>query len=74
MAEIDVPFLTSGGRDRNLVRNRQILCFIAVKHLGMPLTAVGRSLNISTVAVLKGVEKGRDIVQQNSVDVKKLLS
>ena len=74
MAEIDVPFLTSGGRDRNLVRNRQILCFIAVKHLGMSLTAVGRSLNISKVAVLKSVEKGRDIVQQNSVDVKKLLS
>ena len=73
MAEIDVPFLTSGG-GRNLVRNRQLLCFIAVKHLGMSLAAVGRSLNISKVAVLKSVENGRNIVQRNSVDVKKLLS
>ena len=73
MADIDASLMTSGGRDRHLVRNRQILCFIAVKHLGMSLTAVGRSLNISKVAVLKSVNKGLEIVQQDSVDVKKLL-
>ena len=73
MADMDVPLLTSGGRDRHLVRHRQILCFIAVRHLGMSLTAVGRSVNISKVAVLKSVEKGREIVQQNRMDVKKML-
>jgi hypothetical protein len=39
----------------------------------MSLTAVGRSVNISKVAVLKSVEKGREIVQQNRMDVKKML-
>ena len=73
MANIDASLMTSGGRDRHLVRHRQILCFIAVKHLGMSLTAVGRSLNISKVAVLKSVAEGKVIVQEDGVDVKKLL-
>jgi putative transposase len=72
MADIDASLMTSSGRDRHLVRYRQILCFIAVKHLGMSLTAVGHSLNISKVAVLKSVKKGLEIVQQDSIDVKKL--
>jgi putative transposase len=73
MADIDASLMTSGGRDRHLVRNRQILCFIAVKHLGMSLTAVGHSLNISKVAVLNSVAKGKAIVQEDGIDMKKLL-
>ncbi|MDA8141705.1 MAG: transposase [Desulfobacteraceae bacterium] len=49
------------GRYQKLVKARSLLCFWAVRELGMSMTALGRMLKISTVAVSKAVHRGAGI-------------
>ncbi|MBT8340399.1 MAG: hypothetical protein HKP58_17160 [Desulfatitalea sp.] len=49
------------GRYRRLVKARSLLCFSAVRELGMSMTALGRKLKISTVAVSQSVRRGAQI-------------
>jgi putative transposase len=51
------------GKFKNLVRARSLLCFWAVRELGLSMASMARRLNISTVAVSKSVARGADIVK-----------
>jgi chromosomal replication initiation ATPase DnaA len=47
------------GKQQRLVKARSLLCYWAVRELGLSMAAMARRLNISTVAVSKSVERGR---------------
>jgi REP element-mobilizing transposase RayT len=49
------------GRYQRLVKARSLLCFWAVRELGMSMTALARQLKISTVAVSKSVRRGAEV-------------
>jgi REP element-mobilizing transposase RayT len=56
----------SKGRQQDKVRARSILCFWAVRELGMPLADVARTLEMSMPGVGYAVERGKIIAQNNN--------
>ena len=52
------------GRYKRLVTARSLLCFWAVRELGVSMASLSRKLGISTVAVSKSVERGAGIVKK----------
>lgn len=52
------------GRYRPLVTARSLICFWAVRELGLSMAYMGRYFNISTVAVSKSVKRGADIIRK----------
>ena len=57
------------GKVKELVRARSLLCFRAVGELGASMAAMGRPLNISTVAVSKSVARGAEIAKKDGLDL-----
>jgi len=55
----------SNGRQQRKVKARSLLCFWAVRELGMSLTDLARELEMSIPGVGYAVEKGETIVQDN---------
>ena len=66
---ISVAELTGGGRRRELVWIRQAVCHGEVRRLGLSATVVGRMLQISTVSVPKGLEKGERVLEELDLPV-----
>ncbi len=57
------------GRKRELVQARSLLCFWAVRELGVSMTALARRLNISTVAVSKSVARGAEMAKEHGLEL-----
>ena len=57
------------GKFKHLVRARSLLCFWAVRELGINMTAMARRLNISTVAVSKSVARGEEIAKKEGFEL-----
>lgn len=57
------------GKVKRLVRARSLLCFWAVRELGISMTAMARRLNISTVAVSKSVARGAEIAENDGLSL-----
>ena len=55
----------SKGRQQRKVRARSLLCFWAVRELGMSLSDLARELEMSIPGIGYAVEKGKIIVQDN---------
>ena len=55
------------GKARELVRARSLLCFWAVRELCLSMAAMGRRLNISTVAVSKSVARGAELAKKGKL-------
>jgi uncharacterized SAM-binding protein YcdF (DUF218 family) len=55
------------GKVKVLVRARSLLCFWAVRELGISMTAMARRLNISTVAVSKSVARGAELAKKDGL-------
>ncbi len=55
------------GKGKERVRARSLLCFWAVRELGISMTAMARRLNISTVAVSKSVARGAEIAGKDGL-------
>jgi lambda repressor-like predicted transcriptional regulator len=53
------------GKYRQQVTARSLLCFWAVRELGVSMTALGKRLGISTAAVSKAVRRGASIAKEN---------
>lgn len=58
--------VTSKGRQKSKVAARSVLCFWAVRELGMTLTALARRLGISVPAVGYAVQRGEAIVREKN--------
>ncbi len=57
------------GKVKELVRARSLLCFWAVRELGVSMAAMARRLNISTVAVSKSVARGAEIAKKDGLEL-----
>ncbi len=57
------------GKFKDLVRARSLLCFWAVRELGVSMASMARRLNISTVAVSKSVVRGADIAKKDGLEL-----
>jgi hypothetical protein len=55
----------SKGRQHRKVNARSLLCFLAVRELGMSLTDLARELEMSTPGVGFAVERGEVIAHDN---------
>jgi REP element-mobilizing transposase RayT len=51
-----------GGRRRDIVEAREIIGFILVRYFGMMMSEVGRKLGVSKQSVLRGLEKGEELM------------
>jgi len=51
----------AAGRHREIVRARSLLCYWAVRELGVTMTSLSRLLNISVQAIGKSVIRGEKL-------------
>jgi putative transposase len=65
-----VEALWHAGRYRSLVMARSLLCYWAVRELGISMTSLARKLNISTAAVSKSVMRGAEIADMKGYKLK----
>ncbi len=65
--------LEGGSRQRTIAKARYIIGYCAVKELGLTRTYVARSFNVSVQSVLRGVEMGKDILEELGWNVKDIL-
>jgi len=59
---IDPPEIWKSGKSRNRVAARSLLCFWAVRELGISMTELSRKLNLSLSGVSQSVARGEKIV------------
>lgn len=60
---IDISDVWASGRYRSVVESRSLLCYWAVRELGMPMSSLSRRLNISIPAVSKSVKRGEELAK-----------
>lgn len=61
--------ITSGSRSQKVVEGRYIVSQIAVRKFGLTATEVGRELNISVQSVLRGLERGSNILREKGLKI-----
>jgi hypothetical protein len=69
LSDIPVEQIWQPGKYRQLVRARSLLCFWAVRELGVSMSSLARRLNISTVAVSKSVERGARLASEEGLEL-----
>jgi putative transposase len=57
------------GKERKGVRVCSLLCFWTVKELGISLTDLGRRLGISVPTVSGAIQRGRQIVERERLEI-----
>ncbi len=62
---IEIADIWASGRYRKVVDSRSLLCYWAVRELGMPMSSLSRRLNISIPAVSKSVKRGEALAKAN---------
>ena len=60
---IEKDVVWSPGRNQHVVKARSLLCYWAVRELGVTMSLLARKLKISIPAVSKSVERGRSIAK-----------
>jgi putative transposase len=64
--DMDPDTVTSKGKQKSKVAARSLLCFWAVRELGMSLTALAKCLGVSVPAVGYAVQRGEAIARDNN--------
>ena len=62
------------GRYKRVVMARSLVCFWAVRELGVSMASLARRFNISSVAVSKSVLRGAEIAKKEGYELGKLIS
>ncbi len=71
---IDINDLTTGSRERAIVRARSVFCFLAVRKLKVSGTEVALKMNITQSAVSKSVIRGQSMLREEGTeDIEKVL-
>ena len=71
---IPMHAMTGPGKERPSVRARSLLCFWAVKELGISLTDLARRLEISVPTVSAAVQRGEQIVEREKLVISAFLN
>ena len=62
------------GRYQHLVKARSLICFGAVRGLGISMASLAKQFNISSAAVSKSVVRGAEIIKNEGLHIDKLIS
>jgi len=65
LLNIEYEKVWAAGRQRHIVEARSLLCFWAVRELGISMTSLSRKLNISIAAVSQSVIRGEQFARRN---------
>ena len=65
LCHTDPREVVAAGRQRRKVTARSLLCFWAVRELGLPLTALARQLGLSPPGISDAVQRGEALVREN---------
>jgi hypothetical protein len=63
--ELDASDIWKGGKSRNRVAARSLLCFWAVRELGISMTELSRRLDFSLSGVSQTVIRGEKLAEEN---------
>ena len=66
--------LFSPGRYHDLVQARSVLCFFAVRELGITATELARQMGLTQPAISISVKRGEGIVNEKRMDIEALLT
>lgn len=65
LLDMDVADVGSPGKYRHIVRARSLLCYWAVRELGISMASLSERLGLSPSAVAKSVVRGERLVKEN---------
>jgi REP element-mobilizing transposase RayT len=71
--DLSTAEVKGGGRRRRVVEARMLISLVAVREYGMSLTEVSRALGVSKQSVLRGLEKGDQVLCQKGWEVNDLI-
>lgn len=74
LMNIEAPVVFAPGKERTRVAARSLLCFWAVRELGLPLTELSRKLGISPSAISLSVQRGERLAEQNGYSLATILN
>ena len=66
LLEIDISVVWSAGKYRHIVEARSLLCYWAVRDLGVSMTSLAKRLKLSVTAITQSVERGERLVKEKS--------
>ncbi|MBN2342227.1 MAG: transposase [Deltaproteobacteria bacterium] len=66
-ADLRLDELTGGGRRKEIVVARQVICYVGVKQIGLSAAAISRYLNISKMSASTGVQKGKERIAEYEI-------
>jgi len=66
LLDMDVSAVWSSGKYRPIVEARSLLCYWAVRELGITMTCLAKRLKLSVSAVSQSVERGARIAEEKS--------
>ncbi|MDZ7698071.1 MAG: hypothetical protein U5R49_14525 [Deltaproteobacteria bacterium] len=66
LLQIDVSVVWSAGKYRHVVEARSLLCYWAVRDLGLSMTSLAKRLRLSVAAIGQSVERGERLIEENS--------
>lgn len=74
LGRIETQALIGPGKERTIVKSRQLVCYWAVTELGMSMTDIARRLNISVPTVSVAAKKGRELADREQLVLVDLLN
>jgi putative transposase len=66
LLEIDVSVVWSAGKYRHIVEARSLLCYWAVRDLGVTMTSLAKRVKLSVAAITQSVERGERLMKEKS--------
>ena len=63
--DISIKEVWSPGKYRRIVKARSLLCYWAVRELGISMASLSRRLHISSAAVSQAVQRGENLAKEN---------
>lgn len=65
LLDMDISDVWSAGKYRHIVKARSLLCYWAVRELGVSMASLSKRLNISPAAVTQSVARGEKLLKEN---------
>ncbi|MCP4605096.1 MAG: transposase [Proteobacteria bacterium] len=64
--------LTAGGRRRPVVRIRDMICYVATRHIGIPATELANELGISQPNIIRAARRGEGVFKDSGWKIEDL--
>jgi chromosomal replication initiation ATPase DnaA len=74
LLSIPTERIAGPGQERNKIKARRLICYWAVKELGLSMTAVSKKLDIAVPTVSRSFQKGEELSQEEGIVLSRLLN